>query len=112
MQTRSEVRSEVVWIDERYEISLAGLAEQSGLSAAELQELVDRGLLPPRNAAGSREQWTFSAHCLVAVRTATRLRDDFELDTRGMAVALSLLERIAALEQTLSELRARLPAHP
>jgi chaperone modulatory protein CbpM len=104
-----QTRSEVVWINEHYEISLAGLAAQSGLSAAELHELIDRGVLPPRRAAGSREQWTFSAQCLVAVRTATRLRDDFELDTGGMAVALSLLERIAALEQALAELRAQSP---
>jgi len=38
------------------------------------------------------------AECLVAARTAYRLRDDFELDTQGLAVALALLELLGVLE--------------
>jgi chaperone modulatory protein CbpM len=42
-------------------------------------------------------------------RTARRLRDDFELDTRGLGVALKLLERVADLESENLALRAQLP---
>jgi hypothetical protein len=37
------------------------------------------------------------------------LRNDFELDTEGLAVALALIERIGSLESELRELRAQLP---
>ena len=40
---------------------------------------------------------------VVTVRTARRLRDDFELDRNGVALALTLLRRIAQLE---AEVRA------
>jgi chaperone modulatory protein CbpM len=106
-------RVEAVWLDEAYEISLTGLmevAERCGLPAAQLHELVECGVLLPRNQAGpGPTQWSFSAECVLAVRTVSRLRDDFELDTNGMAVALSLLQRIRELERTLDDLHAQLP---
>jgi chaperone modulatory protein CbpM len=37
------------------------------------------------------------------------LRDDFELDARGLSVALRLLERVRALEEEIGRLRAELP---
>ena len=43
---------------------------------------------------------------ITVARTACRLRDDFELDTRGLAVALRLLERVRALEEEIARLRA------
>lgn len=45
---------------------------------------------------------------------ARRLRDDFELDRAGLALALRLMQRIDALEQEIVRLRARLPLrhHP
>ncbi|TMH54899.1 MAG: hypothetical protein E6H53_17935 [Betaproteobacteria bacterium] len=99
--------SEVVWLDEQRELTLAELAELSGLSEAELHELEDCGAIAPIDPdAGTK---TFSAHYLVLARTACRLRDDFELDTQGLAVALALLDRVRALEAELRDLRARRP---
>jgi len=106
-RAQSEAHMDAIWINEHYEITLSGLAEQSGLTAGELNELVESGVLHPRHAGTAQQQWTFDAHCLVSVRSASRLRDDFELDHNGVAVAISLLERIRALEQALGELRAR-----
>ncbi len=96
-----------VWIDEHYEISFAGLVEQSGLSDAELHDLLDCGVLAPlQQPSHARTDWRFSAQCLVAVRTASRLRDDFDLDSNGMALALTLLERISVLEAQMRSLQA------
>jgi hypothetical protein len=42
-------------------------------------------------------------------RTACRLRDELELDTAGLGVALRLLERVRDLEAEIAQLRALLP---
>ncbi|MEO6421312.1 MAG: chaperone modulator CbpM [Candidatus Nitrotoga sp.] len=99
--------TEVLWIDQYQELSLSDLAKLSGLPEAELSELVDCGALEPVNTVSS--EWIFDAGCLVVAKTACRLRNDFELDTQGLAVALTLLARIQNLETQLHELRAQLP---
>ena len=100
--------SEVVWLDEQRELTLAELAELSGLSEAELHELEDCGAIAPIDPDAGTQM--FSAHYLVLARTACRLRNDFELNTQGLAVALALLDRVRTLETELRELRAQLPS--
>ena len=99
--------TETLWLDERHEFSLAELAELSGLSEAELRELVDYGAVVPRNPQAL--QWTFSGTCLDAIRTACRLRDSFDLDVHGVAVVIALLDRIHDLEAQLRHSRAQVP---
>ena len=99
--------TETLWLDERGSITLIELSECSGLTEPELRELVDIGALEPLDA--DAPQWSFGSRCIVAARAACRLRDDFELDTSGLAVALSLLERIEELEAEVQRVRARLP---
>ena len=99
--------TEVLWMDQYQELSLADLAKLSGLSEAELSELVDCGAIVPVNTDSA--EWIFDAGCLVVAKTACRLRNDFELDTQGLAVALTLLARIHNLETQLHDLRAQLP---
>jgi len=99
---------EVLWLDEQRVVSLAELVEVSGLSEPELLELVHAGAIPVREARGS--VYTFSATVVTVARTACRLRDDLELDTRGLGVALRLLERVSALESEITRLRAQLPS--
>jgi len=100
---------EAVWLNDADACSLDELAEYSGLSHAELAELVALGAIEPdlSPAAG----YVFRSQTIVVARTARRLRDDFELDTQGMAMALNLLQRIQALEARLAAADARLP-HP
>ena len=101
------VEAEVLWLDEHREIGLPELIEMSGLREAELLELVQCGAIP---AQGQPEAgYRFSARMITVARTASRLRDDFELDTRGLSVALRLLERVSALEEEIGRLRAQLP---
>jgi len=99
--------TDVVWLDEHHEVSFAELAELSGLSEAELSELVDNGALVPTNPQVT--PWTFSGHYVVAVRTVCRLRDDFDLDSHSLALALVFLNRIRELEAQLHDLRTQLP---
>ena len=100
-------RADALWLDERHEVSFSELAESSGLSDAELRELVDYGALVPTNLRSVH--WTFSGDCVVAVRTACRLRNDFELDPHALALTLKFVVRIRELEAQLRDLRAQLP---
>ena len=110
--------TEAQWLHEQAEISVEQLAELTGLSPELLRELVDYGALVPVNADAPveaapdvqvSEQWSFAADCVVAVRTARRLRDDFDLDPNALSVALMLIERIHGLEAQLRELHSQLP---
>jgi chaperone modulatory protein CbpM len=101
------LEAEVLWLDEQREISLRELIEMSGLRESELLELVHCGAIQAQGQADAG--YRFSARVVTVARTACRLRDDFELDTRGLSVALRLLERVRSLEEEIAKLRAELP---
>jgi len=100
---------EAVWLAEDNEFSFPELVELSGLSEAELHELVDYGAITPVDPGSP--QWVFKGRCLVTVRAAYRLRASFDLDPHGIALVISLLDRIHGLEEELGSLRAQLPRH-
>jgi chaperone modulatory protein CbpM len=103
--------TEVRWVDQLAECSLHELAELSRLPEVELRELVELGVLQPREpstATPPGHEPRFDAECLVKIRSVRRLREDFELDAHGASVALALLERVEYLERQLRALRARL----
>ena len=99
--------AEVLWLDEHRLVSLDELVECSGLTRAELLELVQGGAIPVREVRGAT--YTFSAQVVHVARTAGRLRDELELDMAGLGVALKLLERVHDLEGEITRLRALLP---
>ncbi len=102
--------AEPVWLTDDHALSAAELAEMSGMSEAELRELVDYGAVTPIDSEAT--PWMFTGRCLLAVRTACRLRISFDLEPHGVALIVSLLERIHGLESQLGSLRAQLPRHP
>ena len=67
---------EALRVDERGEIGWAQLVEVSGLSDAELTELVDDGALVPVDPAAP--SWSFTAYSVVVARTAGRLHREFD----------------------------------
>ncbi len=108
--------TEALWLDERDPLSLEELAQLSGLSSAELLVLVEFDTLPPFVGVGVAPaavepavEVRFGADCLVLARTASRLRDDFDLDVNALALTLRLLNRIHELEAELLDLRAQGP---
>lgn len=111
---------EAVWLTEGQTCSFLTLIEASGLTGEEVQWLMESGALMPLSAAQTepqsqpqqpqpQESLSFPAAALPVARLARRLRDDFELDRAGLALALRLMQRIDALEQEIERLRARLP---
>ncbi|MEO5670384.1 MAG: hypothetical protein ABIR26_06790, partial [Ramlibacter sp.] len=69
--------SSVTWLDARETLSVADLARACGLSPADLDELVGYGALTP---VTSETGIAFSAEWVVPLRTAGKLRQDFDLD--------------------------------
>ena len=98
---------DAVWLDAHHAYSIAELEQCSGLSQAELRELVDYGVLVPNDPQSP--EWTFSGEIVVTVQAAGRLRADLELDPQALALALTLLKRIRELEAQIGNLRAQLP---
>ena len=99
--------TEVFWLHEHEALSVRQLADLSGLSGSEINELEDYGAIEPIDT--DLQQRSFDAQCIVALRTARRLRDDFDLNMHGVALALTLLDRVRDLETQLGDLLARLP---
>ena len=99
-------RDETLWLHAQAQMSIAELAECSGLPEALLRELVEYGALSP--ADPQAVEWVFSSECVVSVRTAARLRDDLELETPALALVLSLLERIHRLDAEVRHLSAQI----
>ena len=89
-----------LWLGEVDVCTIEHLAEVSGLSVDEIEDLAVSGVIWPADAAAQPRCY----HLLhvVTVRQARRLRDDFELDRNGVALAMTLLRRISVLEQALS----------
>jgi len=104
-----EVQSEWLNLDARACISLNELADCCGLTATELDELVDYNALTPLD--GVAPERVFSAHWVVSLRAVAKLRLDFDLDLFTMAMMLVQLDRITQLEQQVQSLRAQLPLH-
>jgi chaperone modulatory protein CbpM len=95
--------SETIWLNESEVCTIEHLAEVSGLSSVELRELIESGVITPVNQ--DPEHYVFQLDYIVIARKARRLRDDFELNTQGVAVALNLLRRIHELEIELDKLQ-------
>ena len=98
---------EGIWLTEDQEISLTEIVSLSGLSESELRELIDYGAIEPVDPDST--SWRFTGRALPILRTARRLRVGFDLEPHAVAVVISLLERIRALESELAGARARLP---
>jgi chaperone modulatory protein CbpM len=87
-------------------VELEELVESSGLGTEEVLELVELGAL---ECHGGTTRLTFVSRTVIQARRAARLRDDFGLNTPGMALALAYLARIERLERRLRELEAGQP---
>jgi chaperone modulatory protein CbpM len=104
------------WLCEHPEVSLEELVELSGLPGELLLELVEYGALVPLESGATARaelrtevrstQLRFTADCVTAVRTVSRLRADFDLDANALSVAMMLIERIHGLEVQLREVRS------
>lgn len=98
--------AEWLWLNEEGVCSAQLLLEFSGLSADELEDLVENGVITPIDIAA--QPHSFQLRYVSVARLARKLRDDFELDRRGVTLAMTLIHRIDELEAERNTLQARL----
>jgi chaperone modulatory protein CbpM len=96
---------EATQLEEHILIALEELERASGLSIEQITELVEYGVFQPEGARP--HEWRFAARCIAVGRRANRLRTAFELSMPGLALTMSLVERIEALEHELTAMRAQ-----
>jgi len=88
-----------IWLNDTDVCSIEQLADASGLSIDEVIDLIECGIIAPVDKGVEPQE--FQLHYIVTAKTARRLRDDFERDRYGVALALTLLRRIDELEAEL-----------
>jgi len=88
-------------------IVLLELESASGLTRAEIVELVEYGVFAPQGPAP--DEWRFPETALALARDAARLRAAFDLSAPGLALLIAYRERLAELERRIRELECRLP---
>jgi chaperone modulatory protein CbpM len=94
-------------LDETAEVTLADLTRSCRVHAEWVIELIEEGVIEPRQQSGP--QWRFAATTVVRVQKAQRLQRDLGVNLPGVALALELLDRIDALEARLRATAPRLP---
>ncbi|MFZ6746001.1 chaperone modulator CbpM [Undibacterium sp. JH2W] len=92
-------------LNDQNSCSITYLCDVSGLSEGEVNELIENGLITPIDDNAMAK--IFPMHSIVTVSSARRLRDDFELDSHGMILALTLMQRIDELQSELQQIRAQ-----
>lgn len=85
------------------ELTLVELCQACRAPEEEVRTWVLEGVLEP---SGERpEEWRFAGSALRRAQTAFRLSRDLEVNLAGIALALNLLDEIAALKSRLEGVR-------
>lgn len=94
-----------IWLNDQALCSAEHLAEVSGLSVEDINELIANRVIVPVDEASNPP--AFALRWVVTATTARRMRDDFELDPHGVALALTLMQRVEDLQAEVDSLRAQ-----
>ncbi|QHB33760.1 chaperone modulator CbpM [Yersinia canariae] len=82
------------------------LCQSTGIMQDELVEVVGLGVIVPLEPTDT--VWIFDADALNCLKRARRLQNELDLDWSGVAMTLTLLERIEQLKKENSQLRRQL----
>ena len=86
-------------VEEEMELTLIELCQACDAPQEQITVWVLEGVLEPRG--GQPQEWRFGGAALQRARLALRLMRDLEINPAGVALALDLLDEIAALETRL-----------
>ena len=93
----SALRGSVV--EEEVELTVVELGRACRATEQQIEIWVSEGVLQP--SGETCEGWRFGGNSLAWMRLATRLMQDLEINSAGVALALDLFDRIAELESRL-----------
>ena len=88
-----------VLLEEEVVFTLDDLSRACSVETETITLLVEEGIIEP--VADDADHWHFSGMSLQRVRTAIRLQNDLGVNLPGAALALDLLDEIAALRAQL-----------
>lgn len=88
-----------VLLEEEVVFTLDDLSRACSVETETITLLVEEGIIEP--VSDDADHWHFSGVSLQRVRTAIRLQDDLGVNLPGAALALDLLDEIAALRTQL-----------
>lgn len=93
-------------VEEQIHLTLVELCQACSAEQEHVLNWVLEGVLEP--VGESPQNWRFTGESLRRARTALRLSRDLEINPAGVALALDLLDQIAALRTRLQRAGARL----
>lgn len=96
-------------LDSSETVSMSELSRSCQVSVGDLGELIEYGALVP--VQGEGKELVFSAACAPTLRTACKLRRDYDLDLFTVALLMDYINRIERLEREIRSLHAHMPAH-
>ncbi len=93
-------------VEEQLQLTLVELCQACSAEQDHVLNWVLEGVLEP--VGESPQSWRFTGESLRRARVALRLSRDLEINPAGVALALDLLDQIAALRARLQRSGARL----
>ncbi len=111
--THTDRQESWISLDASETVTADELARASGLSADQLNELVEYGALMPVAACSAAQEpdRLFSATYVITLRAACHVQRDFDLDLFTAGLLVGYLMRIDALERQIQSLHAQSTAH-
>jgi hypothetical protein len=91
MTPATSLRIDAVLVDDDVGFSFSGLCQASLCTPAQLQALVDEGILQPRVTDPDPSRWEFHGLSLPIACTARRLMLGLQLDVAAVALVLDLM---------------------
>lgn len=88
-------------LDDELELTLADLCRTCMLTAEQVIEYVEQGIVEPK--VQHTAKWRFEAVSIRRVHCAQRLQRDLKVNTAGAALALDLLEELEQLRQRIQQ---------
>lgn len=91
-------------------LTLAEVCRLCAIPADQLIDLVNEGLVTP--VGQTPPEWHFPIQSVRSIQMACRLQQDLEVNLRGAALAVELIEEIRTLRTRVSVLEQRLDEDP
>jgi chaperone modulatory protein CbpM len=91
-------------LDENSSFTLDELSNACSVRREFIIELIEEGIVQPREHQREQQHWTFTGRCLIRARKARRLQQDLGINLAGAALVLDMMEEMEQLRERLRRL--------